>query len=72
MADCKFLKGCIFFNDQMPVESEMGATYKKQYCLGDSSNCARYMVATSVGREKVPGNLYPDMKIEAKLIIRNG
>ena len=72
MADCKLLEGCLFFNDKMPAESGLGAIYKKKYCQGDNSNCARYMVASKLGREKVPTNLYPNMVDKANALISAG
>jgi len=72
MADCELLKGCLFFNDKMSIESGMGAIYKKNYCQSDNSKCARYMVAQQLGREKVPTNLYPNMIDRAKKIIAEG
>ncbi len=69
MADCDLLKGCLFFNDKMPEDMGMGAIYKKTYCQGDSSKCARYIVAKAVGREKVPPGLYPNMTTRAQQII---
>lgn len=72
MADCELLKGCSFFNDKMSIEKGLGAIYKKNYCQGDSSKCARYMVAKKLGREKVPINLYPNMLDRANEIITKG
>jgi hypothetical protein len=72
MAECELLKGCLFFNDQMSVESGVGALYKKNYCQGDNSKCARYLVATKLGREKVPENLYPNMLERAREIVKEG
>lgn len=69
MADCEMLKGCLFFNDKMPDTVGLGAIYKTKYCLGDSSLCARYMVATTLGRGKVPQNLYPNMTERAHQLI---
>lgn len=69
MADCVMLKGCLFFNDKMPGDTGLGAIYKKKYCLGDASNCARYMIATTLGRDKVPTNLYPNMDEQARELI---
>ena len=69
MADCELLKGCLFFNDKMPDTVGLGAIYKAKYCLGDSALCARYVVATSLGREKVPLNLYPNMAERAHQLI---
>jgi hypothetical protein len=69
MPDCECLKGCLFFNDKMPMESGMGKIFKGKYCQGDNSSCARHMVFKKIGREKVPSNLYPNMNDRAKQII---
>ena len=71
MADCELLKGCLFFNDKMSDQVGMGAIYKKAYCLGDSSKCARFVVAKALGRENVPANLYPNMANRACQIIED-
>jgi hypothetical protein len=70
MADCELLKGCLFFNDKMPMESGLGAMYKKKYCQGDNTDCARFMVAKALGREKVPLTLFPNMADEARAMIK--
>jgi hypothetical protein len=72
MADCKLLAGCIFFNDKMPMDSGLGALFKKSYCQGDFMKCARFRVAEALGRERVPGNLYPNMFEEAEKLIVKG
>ncbi len=69
MANCELLNGCLFFNDKMPPEKGVGAMYKQDYCLGDSSKCARYRVAKALGRQAVPTNLYPNMGERANTII---
>ncbi len=69
MPDCECLKGCPFFNDKMPDSSGLGSIFKKKYCLGDNSQCARYMVFKKLGKPAVPANLYPNMHDEAKKII---
>lgn len=69
MENCELLEGCLFFRDKMPMEYGLGALYKKKYCLDDNTNCARYMVAKALGREKVPVDLYPNMPDRAKELI---
>ena len=69
MADCELLKGCLFFNDKMQMDSGMGVLYKKKYCLADNSECARYIVAKKLGREKVPKSLYPNMLDDAQRLL---
>lgn len=69
MANCELMAGCLFFNDKMKDTQGVGALFKQKYCLGDSSDCARFMVAKNVGRTEVPENLYPNMLEKAKSII---
>lgn len=72
MADCEFIKRCPFFWDKMKNAPAMSSIYKKKYCKGDNSNCARYMVATRAGRDKVPKDLFPNQQERAKKIISKG
>ena len=72
MEDCELLKRCTFFNDEMETEHDFADEFKKQYCRGDKSQCARYMVYKALGREKVPSYLYPDEKDGAGRIIEKG
>ena len=69
MAECECLAGCPFYNDKMDSEQGIGAMYKKKYCLGNNTSCARYMVFKKLGREKVPSNLYPNMVDRAEIIL---
>ena len=69
MAECELLEGCLFFNEKM---ADMPATVelmKKNFCLDDNSTCARYVVFKSLGREKVPSDLFPNQLEQAKMII---
>ncbi len=72
MADCEILEGCLFFNDKMTLDSGLGALYKRSYCLGDNTNCARYMVFKKLGRDKVPNWLPPNLTEKALEIIEQG
>jgi len=58
--ECECLAGCAFFNDKMDSIPAMADIYKQKYCLGDSSACARHRVFASLGREYVPGDMYPN------------
>ena len=69
MAECELLKGCIFFNDKMKVSDALGEMYKRRFCLGENSECARYMVFKKLGRENVPSDLFPNMFERVKKII---
>ena len=69
MADCECLPGCLFFNDimdEMPATADM---LKERYCKGDSSQCARYMVFKTLGKDKVPRTLFPHAVEKAEQII---
>lgn len=69
MTDCECLAGCPFFNDRMKDREGMTAIYKKKYCQGNFSDCARYMVFKKLGKPAVPGNLYPNMQDHAREIL---
>ncbi len=69
MADCVCLPRCPFFNDrmaQMPATAEL---LKKRYCLGDQGQCARHMVFSKFGSEKVPTDLYPTQVERAQQLL---
>ena len=70
MAECECLGGCPFFNDKMSDVDGLGALYKKRYCLGDNTKCARYMAFKALGKPTVPANLYPNMVDQANEIIQ--
>jgi len=42
---------------------------KSSFCRGNNLNCARYMVANALGKEKMPPNLYPHEKARAFAVI---
>ena len=69
MATCEKLAKCPFYQGQMKMDSGIGAMYKKKYCEGDKSICARYMIATTVGPEFVNNSIFPNMTDQAKKII---
>ncbi len=66
MPDCGKLGGCEFFKK---ASGTLAETMKCQYCKGDFTKCARYQVAVTVGREKVPPTLFPNMLSKAREII---
>lgn len=73
MAACENLMKCPFYQGKMTMDSGIGSMYKKRYCEGDKLLCARYMVSSTVGKEYVTNNLYPNMLDKAKEIIaKNG
>ena len=69
MALCEKLEKCPFYQGKMNMESGLGAMYKKKYCEGDKTVCARYIVATQLGAEYVTNNLYPNMNDAANKLL---
>ena len=73
MATCEKLAKCPFYQGQMSMESGLGSMYKKKYCEGDKTTCARYIIATQLGPEFVTNNIYPNMtEMAQKLLAQHG
>jgi hypothetical protein len=67
---CSSLERCPFFNNRLANMPAMAEIYQKKYCQGDDfPSCARYRVATTLGKEFVPDNLFPNMTVQADNII---
>lgn len=67
--ECEFLNNCPFFNDLMEVMPSTSSVFKKIYCHGNNDNCARYMLAKSLGAERIPPSIMPNnRKIAVKMI----
>lgn len=69
MGECEFIGGCPFFNDKLNSAPDKVEELKLQYCRNNNLNCARYMVATAIGKEMMPEELYPHEKQRAYLVI---
>ena len=69
MAECELVANCPFFLDNMEKKHGLTEMYKQRYCRTDNSNCARYLVFKSLGRERVPQSLYPNQMAAAQGII---
>jgi hypothetical protein len=69
MGDCQLLKTCPFFNDKMANMPVMAGIYKRNFCQTDNSNCARYIIFSTLGREHVPTDLFPNQKDRAAVIV---
>lgn len=70
MSDCELLPKCVFYNDNMSDMPTTSESMKKQYCTGDNTSCARFMVFKALGREAVPANLFPNNTDKAEEIIK--
>jgi len=69
MRDCECLAKCPFFNDKMAQMPSMAEMYKRNYCRGDSSSCARHMVFEVTGPGSVPAHLFPNQQDQAAELI---
>lgn len=69
MPECRLIGGCIFFNDKMADMPATAELYKNRYCREDSTQCARFRVCEALGREKVPGDLFPNQREKAEEIM---
>ena len=66
---CEKLEKCPFYQGKMDINRGVGAMYKKAYCEGDKTKCARYIVATQLGPEYVTASLYPNMNGAAEKLL---
>ena len=69
MPDCAKLAKCVFFNDHMPNMPSMASLYKQRYCRSEYDKCARFVVASKLGGDKVPGDLFPNDQDRAQKLI---
>ncbi|HEU6436218.1 MAG TPA: hypothetical protein VE028_02075 [Nitratidesulfovibrio sp.] len=69
MPNCEMIEKCIFFNDKMANKPGTAEMMKKNYCQGSWQECARYKVCKSLGRDKVPGDLFPSQMDRAKTLM---
>lgn len=69
MAMCERFEVCAFYDGKITPDKGLGAMYVRKYCAGDSSQCARQMIAKELGPDKVPVQIYPNMHEVAKDLI---
>ncbi len=67
--ECPNLAGCPFFNEILKNMPSTDNILKKEYCKKNYKECARYIVASAIGKENVPIDLYPNDKNRAERII---
>ncbi|MBN2655599.1 MAG: hypothetical protein JXR86_00960 [Spirochaetales bacterium] len=73
MGDCEFINKCPFFNGQLANMPDQVEELKEKYCRKNNLNCARYMVANSLGADKMLPDLFPHEKERAYMhIAQNG
>ena len=59
MPECEYTLNCPFFNDQMANRPATADLIKNEYCRKKYTACARYIVRSKLGADKVPPDLFP-------------
>jgi hypothetical protein len=67
MAQCEKLTTCPFFAGKMAHMPSVAELMKRNYCLGDKTQCARYQVGAA--GKNVPFDLYPNDAERAREIL---
>jgi hypothetical protein len=71
MNKCQVLEDCRFFNDIIENVPSISEALKKQYCLADNSECARFRIFREIGKEHLPDDVFPHEMDKAEKLIRN-
>ncbi len=58
--ECEKLKGCPFFNEKMKNMPATASGYKRKFCLGNNTTCARYIVSQKLGNVEELQGLFPN------------
>jgi hypothetical protein len=70
MITCELQEECQFFQNKIPVMPSTSRVLKTKYCKeGACSACAIYIVFKKLGKEKVPGNLFPNQLDKVREIL---
>lgn len=67
MANCPKIEKCPFFHDRMASKPSTAEMYKRSYCQGDNSQCARWVASKVL--TAVPVTLFPNQLDRAKELI---
>ena len=71
METCKYINDCTFFNDPSTQKFQtLADQLKADYCQGRFVDCARYQVASRLGREQVPDSMLPTQLQWAEMMFR--
>ena len=71
MKKCSITDECPFFKDQLPKmhTAKEREDMRRKFCGGGSTQCARFIVASALGLDEVPGNLFPDDLFKVSIIL---
>ncbi len=59
MYRCTHTVTCPFFSAAVGYSPGLFEAMRDRYCLGDNSDCARFLAIEAVGRDRVPDELLP-------------
>lgn len=59
MSRCEWTEACTFFNDEIGYSPELQADMRAEFCLGDSTHCARLEAIADLPIEEIPDDLIP-------------
>jgi hypothetical protein len=68
---CERYVACPFFIASSKTLSDGGARLKDVFCFGSNLKCARLMVSSRLGIERVPKDMRPDDYATAEKILRD-
>jgi hypothetical protein len=71
MKKCSIIDECPFFKDQLPKmhTAKEREDMRRKFCGGGNTQCARFIVASALGLDEVPGNLLPDDLFKVSIIL---
>jgi len=70
MPICELIDSCAFYNRELRISSERQEAYIKRFCKFDQSQCARFKVYKTLGKEKIPSGMLPNQFEMASGLIR--
>jgi len=60
MSKCDLSKICLFYRKGFAAMPSTSKYLRRNYCLGDSTDCARHQIAANIGMELVPDYICPN------------
>ena len=72
MPSCPFIASCPLFLRTLAGQPTVAGVYRKLYCEGAVTACARLLVRQNLGEAHVPPGLFPYETGRARALIRRG
>lgn len=69
MSECPSIAACPFYNDKRANKPALVEMYKNRFCRNNNSACARWKVASTLGKQAVPSDLFPNQNERADNIL---